>query len=602
MPSDLQNSPDAPPAEEYARRLETRRAAAGELDAAERRLSNYRLAAVLGGLLVAWLAFGARAVSPWWLALPVGAFVLFVLQHDRAIHAAKRARRAVRFYEEGLARLEHRWAGKGNAGERYLDPAHPYAADLDLFGRGSLFERLCAARTRAGEEVLARWLLSPADAETVRSRQAAVADLRPRLDLREDLAILGEQVGETVDVEGLKKWAAAPLELTSGTPPLIAAILSLATVAGAAAWALGYGWQAFALLFLAGQAYSAVVGAPVRRALRALERPARDLEVLALLLARLEREEFGSPRLAQLSADLRAAGQPPSERLARLRTLVGLLEAQRNAVFAPVGLILLWSLQMAHRIEGWRAENGAALLRWIDVISELEALSSLAGYAYERPNDPFPEVRDGGRCFAAEDLAHPLLPDNVAVPNSLRLDESVRLFIISGSNMSGKSTLMRSAGTNTVLALAGAPVRARSLRLSPLQVGASIRIQDSLQGGISRFQAEILRLRQIVDLTGGEYPLFYLLDEILHGTNSHDRRIGAEAVLRSLVERGAVGLTTTHDLALARMVDDPALHAVNVHFEDHMEAGKMAFDYRLRPGVVTKSNALELMRAIGLKV
>ncbi|HEU4754153.1 MAG TPA: DNA mismatch repair protein MutS, partial [Armatimonadota bacterium] len=226
----------------------------------------------------------------------------------------------------------------------------------------------------------------------------------------------------------------------------------------------------------------------------------------------------------------------------------------------------------------------------------------LAAYGFEHPQDPFPELADEGPLFEVEGIAHPLLPAARAVRNDLSLGPELRMLIVSGSNTSGKSTLLRSVGVNTVLALAGAPVRARRLRLSRLSVGASIRVQDSLQGGISRFQAEILRLRRIVELTGGPHPVLFLLDEILHGTNSHDRRIGAAAVLRSLVERGAIGLTTTHDLALTQVAGSPELKAANVHFEDHMEDGRMAFDYHLRPGVVQKSNALELMRAVGLDV
>jgi DNA mismatch repair ATPase MutS len=236
-------------------------------------------------------------------------------------------------------------------------------------------------------------------------------------------------------------------------------------------------------------------------------------------------------------------------------------------------------------------------------VGELEALSSLAGHSYERPQDPFPELAEGGACFEGEGLGHPLIPESRNVRTDLRLsDERLRVLIVSGSNMSGKSTLLRTLGTNTVLALAGATVRARRLRLSPLQVGASIRIQDSLQAGASRFYAEITRLRQIVGLTAEPPPVLFLLDEILHGTNSHDRRIGAEGVVRGLIERGAIGLVTTHDLTLARIADELAPQAANVHFEDHLEGGKMSFDYQLRPGIVQRSNALELMRSVGLEV
>jgi len=199
-------------------------------------------------------------------------------------------------------------------------------------------------------------------------------------------------------------------------------------------------------------------------------------------------------------------------------------------------------------------------------------------------------------------MGHPLISEQRNVRADLLLGDEPGVMIVSGSNMSGKSTLLRTVGVNVVLALAGAPVRAASLRLSPLQVGASIRIQDSLQAGASRFYAEIKRLRQIVELTNGGRPVLFLLDEILHGTNSHDRQIGGERVVRGLIERGAIGLITTHDLALARIADDLGARAANVHFEDHLEDGQMRFDYRLRPGVVQHSNALELMRSVGLDV
>jgi len=207
-----------------------------------------------------------------------------------------------------------------------------------------------------------------------------------------------------------------------------------------------------------------------------------------------------------------------------------------------------------------------------------------------------------GAVYEARALGHPLLPSARCVRNDIALGGARQVLIVSGSNMSGKSTMMRTIGINAVLAFAGAPVRARQLRLSPLSIGASIQIQDSLQGGASRFYAEITRLKQIVELTRGERPLLFLLDEILSGTNSHDRRIGAEAIIRGLVERGAIGLTTTHDLALTRMVEPLGERAANVHFEDHLEDGKMVFDYRMQPGIVTHSNALELMRAVGLEV
>ena len=204
--------------------------------------------------------------------------------------------------------------------------------------------------------------------------------------------------------------------------------------------------------------------------------------------------------------------------------------------------------------------------------------------------------------FDAAQLGHPLIAEARCIRNDVMLSPQQSLLIVSGSNMSGKSTLMRTVGVNVVLALAGAPVRAERLRLARLNVGAAIHIQDSLQAGASRFYAEITRLRQVVELTQAELPLLFLLDEILSGTNSHDRRIGAAAVIKSLVERGALGLVTTHDLALTKIAEELKGRARNVHFQDELKDGQMYFDYRMHDGVVERSNALELMRAVGLDV
>jgi DNA mismatch repair ATPase MutS len=255
-------------------------------------------------------------------------------------------------------------------------------------------------------------------------------------------------------------------------------------------------------------------------------------------------------------------------------------------------------VQTALAIESWRAENGRHVAGWLDAVAEMEALSSLANYSWEHPDDPFPEF-SAEPVFDGEKFGHPLIADEKCVRNSLSLTPPVQLLVVSGSNMSGKSTLLRAVGINAALALAGAPVRARRMTLSFLSLGASIRTMDSLEEGQSRFMAEILRLKQILELPR---PALFLLDELLHGTNSHDRAIGAEGLVRALIENGAMGLATTHDLALSKVADDLAPKAVNVHFEDRLEDGRLVFDYRMRPGVVARSNALDLMRAVGLGV
>ena len=591
------------PHAEYQARLAARRAEEERLGRAERRLSNARLAVFAAGLGVAWLVFGRAALAGAWLAAPIAGFLALVVAHDRVITRRRRAARAAAFYERGLARLEHRFAGSGESGERFADPAHPYAGDLDLFGPGSLFELLCAARTRGGEETLAAWLLGPAPPDVVRERQTAVAELRPRLDLREALALLGGDVRAGVDPETLLAWAGAPpAAIPRAARPLAAALAGTAALAAILLLASDAGPLPLVVALAGEGVLAALFHRRVSTMLRGVEKPGRDLGLLAELLARLEAERFSCPLLARLRAALESAGAPPSREVARLRRRIELLDARRNQLFAPIAGLLLWGTQLGLAIEAWRVRCGPAVARWIAALGEVEALSSLAGHAFEHPEDPFPEIVEGGPRLAAEGLGHPLLPEARCVRNDLGLDGEHRLLVVSGSNMSGKSTLLRTAGVNVVLALAGGTVRARRLLVSPLAVGASVRVVDSLQEGRSRFYAEIRRLRALVDLAQGPLPLLFLLDEILSGTNSHDRRIGAEAVVRGFLARGAVGLVTTHDLALAEIADALAPRAANVHFEDHLEQGEVRFDYRLRPGVVRKSNALELMRAVGLEV
>ncbi len=566
-------------------------------------LGNTRLITLGAGAVVLWLVFRLHVLSSGWLAAPVMVFVALVVWHDRVLRARTRARRAAEFYEQGIARVTDAWAGTGESGERFLVADHPYAADLDLFGRGSLFELLTTARIRAGEETLARWLLAPADIAEVRARQDAVRELQPLVDLREDLALLGDEVGAGGHPDLLTRWGGAPPLVEARWPPVVAAILAGCATMTLTAWALGEGGPLpFALVVVAEVLFSLAVLRPVRTILASVEAPARDLALLTAVFARFEREAFRAERLRHIVDRFKTAGLMPSRRIAQLRLLIDLLNSRQNQLFAPAAAFLLWGAQVGFAIERWRRQSGPRLGEWLEGLGELEALCSLAGYAYEHPADPFPVLVEGGACFEGDGIAHPLLPGARAVPNTVHLGGATRMLLVSGSNMSGKSTLLRAVGTNAVLALAGAPVRADGLRLSRLAVGATLRVQDSLQAGQSRFYAEITRVRAIVGLTSGELPVLFLLDELLSGTNSHDREHGADAIVRGLLDRGAIGLVTTHDLALSGIADRLAPRAENVHFADVLEAGTLAFDYRMRPGVVQTSNALALMRAVGLDV
>jgi hypothetical protein len=578
------------------------------LEKAERKrkvafVAALRLATFAVGVGLLWFVWEREPGSWPFLLAPVVLFSGLLAVHVRLHDALRRAERAERFYLHGIERLEETWQGKGRTGERFSEMDHPYARDLDLFGKGSLFELLDITVSPWGGKTLASWLKHPATLAEVRLRQEAVSELRSLIELRERVASEPAEENEPSNPEALEKWAAAPPLFGSSALRWVAFALGSVTTTLAILWLSSRVDRAVFLASLAVSAsFAAVFRSRASAVLEAAEAPSRDLSILSSLLAILESRGFSSDHLVTLQRALRSEGEPASARIRGLARLVEYLDARRNQLFAPVAALLLWGTQFAFAIESWRRASGPRVPRWLEAVGELDALLALASYSFENPEDVFPETAAVSVSFDAEGLGHPLIAYGRLVRNDVKLGGDVRVLVVSGSNMSGKSTLLRSMGVATVLALAGAPVRAKRLTVSRLQVAASLRIEDSLQDGVSHFYAEILRLRQVMELAKGETPVLFLLDEILHGTNSHDRRIGAEAVVRGLVERGAIGLITTHDLALSRLAETMPGRALNVHFEDHIEEGKIRFDYVMREGIVKKSNALELMRGIGLEV
>ena len=589
-------------AEEYSRRLAVRQAEVARLAKVHERIGTGRLALGVAVLVVAWVVLFERALAPVWLLVPVAAFVALVLYHSSVRRKRVSAERAADYYRHGIARIEDRWSGLGERGERFGATDHIYAADLDLFGAGSLFQLLSVARTRMGEDTLARWLLAPAASATVQERHESILDLRERLDLREAMAVLGEDSRVGVNPQSLLAWAESPNQLSQSWLLAVALLLPALAIAAALFWHYRGFATPFVLVVLVESAVAYFVKRPLSDAIYGTENAFHDLKLFSALLVRIERNEFAAPPLKELVRRLSSHTLPASATLGRLARVIDFSDARSNPLLRLLDVPLLYSLHVALAAERWRGTHGKVIRQWVDALGEFEALSSLAAYSYEHPADPFPEFTDGPAAFVANDLGHPLIPGAKCVRNSVSIAGTTRMLLVSGSNMSGKSTLLRTVGINTVLAMAGAPVRARSLRLTPLQVGASIRVNDSLHEGSSRFYAEITRLREIYALLGAGPALLFLLDELLQGTNSKDRLTGAEGIVRAFVAAGAIGLVSTHDLALTDIGGLPAGTLRNVHFQDEISEGQMRFDFTLRDGVVTKSNGIELMRAIGLKV
>jgi len=608
------------PRAEYERRLAEYEAAYAVCERRHLRLGSVKLGVVAAGLVLLWFVAAQRTIEWEWLSIPVGTYAALAVAHELTLRKRRVAQTAIDLYRRGIARINDNWAGSGATGEEFREAEHVYAEDLDLFGNGCLFQLLSTARLPMGEKRLADWLKHGSSREEVQGRQGLVAELREKLDLHRDLAITGQELRARIAPHTLLEWAERPTVLPGIAWRVIAIALSLCAATGMAYYVEGGSkWPLLGVLAVEG-ALLGWLRKKSKEAITKIDCNAEGLQLFARILERFEREEFNSERLNKIARELRQAddgahgvdrsGSPQkagptkaSDAVQGLARVVYWVDARENVMAKLAELPFLYTLHVAFAAEAWKRRFGAKLRRWLDIAGEMEALVSLGTYAYEHPADCFPEIMaQGCALFEGEALGHPMIAETQCVRNSVRLDEATRVLLVSGSNMSGKSTLLRTVGINAVLAMAGAPVRAARLRMTPLAVGTRIRSGDSLQEGRSNFYTEILHIRRVFDLVGQGTPLLFLFDELLDGTNSHDRRIGAEKLLSSLLHAGAIGMVTTHDLALTEIGGAIGDGLKNVHFEDQVAEGKMRFDYRLRDGVVAKSNAIALMRMIGLDV
>ncbi len=602
----LPSSVTAPAAAGHAVAAATQRALAEALDRRMARIANGRAVTFLAAVVFTGLAIFERLPAVAWpgAAVSAVAYVVLALHHARLLRRERRAQEEAAWHARALARLDGTWPSLPSTGERFVDAHHLYTSDLDIFGTGSLFQWLDETSTGAGEERLAAWLRAPATADVLRGRQEAAQELASMADVRRDLAVAGHlaRAGRS-SPRAFLAWAEGPprLQSISWARPLawalpaftlLTAILSATgVVPRILPWAgvllqllvvaltrrsLGEAWTSFALA----EAGGATLGGA---------------------FARLEQASFHSELLRRLSAGFSPSGLPVSTRMQRFARLLGLAESRRNQLHPVVNLLTLWDVHVFSRLEDWRRQNGALVRQWLEALAEVEALGCLGNVVADHPDFHFPEVDGLKAHLSAHGVWHPLLRD--AVPNDVELPAPGFLLLVTGSNMSGKSTLLRALGVNAVLALAGGPVAAERLSLSVLHILTSMRVQDSLSAGVSFFHAEVLRLKAVLEAAAA-FPgqSLVLLDEILLGTNSGERRVASREVLRLLLEAQALGAVTTHDLALARLEAEHPGSLRAVHFQDHVEAGEMRFDYQLREGVVRTTNALRLMQQAGIPV
>lgn len=587
---------------DYQQRIEQLQIAIGHLQTRQGLLALILALAIVGSVWLGFLAFVRRAVPAWYPALFLPFATVSVYKFTRNRLAAANLSRIRRYYAKGTERLEERWMGNGCSGEEFEPANHVYAADLDLFGPGSLFERICTARTQLGRERLAQYLLQPAPMKESHERQEAVRELTGRDDLRQKIALLGNYDFQDSRWQTFIEWLDSPptkFNVWMWARPIMlatSAVLAVLLTASIIVPSVRSPSRPWLMLIITGQS---VIGLclrkRVRRVIEAAVPVAAEIGIVREGLELLSAETFRAPKLSSLARSAR----PSLDALRMIVPWFTVLRERTKDWFYLPSLLLLLGTQSAIAIEAWRVRYREELKRWLGVWSEFEALNCLAGYAYENPEDCWPEMVDREALFEASDLGHPILPRKSCVRNNVSLGDACRYFVVSGSNMAGKSTLLRAIGVTCVLAFAGAPVRARALRLAMMRVCASISIVDSLREGRSKFLAEVERIRDTLRFAEA-HAVIFLIDEIFSGTNSPDRRAAADAVVRTLTERKAIGAIATHDIALAAIAEHGG---TNMHMASREGTDNpLDFDYRLKVGAARESNALAIARMAGVPI
>jgi hypothetical protein len=495
-----------------------------------------------------------------------------------------------------------------DAGEEFVSTDHAYSSDLDIFGDRSVFHSLNRTTTSIGKRVLSAWLKTfPENANTkkVKEKQEAVQELAGKLDLRQNIQAHGIFIEDSMKrLESFQDLFDEPVAVL-GKKPLIGFIhmFPVVTIGGVVSVFFHVSWLVPVALVLIQGIVNKMTGKARQRIYSLSSRNAKILTAYSKITAELEKENFASNRLKEYRSELFLEDKAASFHIKKLSTLLGYFDMRLSREFHLLfNNLFFWDLHCVYRIEKWKKKAGPVIHKWFDVIGNFEALSSFANTLFNNPDWTMPEVCGPEFRLEARSIGHPLIPKAENVRNDVSLPHKGNVLIVTGPNMSGKTTFLKTLGVNIVLAMAGGPVCAQQLALSPLRLYTSMKVTDSLDKKLSLFYAELQRLKMIMDAILGKEPVFYLIDEMLKGTNESDRHKGAIALIKQLVENVADGVLATHDLELTKLEQDFAETISNYHFDGYIEGDKLLFDYKLKIGVCQSSNALELMKKVGIKV
>jgi len=581
------------------------------------RLSLLRLFVfILTIVLVISLATSAAPAIAVWLA-GIAGFALFgwlLRMFRKGKHAHALAQALIQINQKELRLRKADFEGA----QPFSPPLHkhPYASDLDIFGRFSVFSLLNRCTTDTGRETLSNWLLQPSTTDRIRERQLAVKELKEKADFRQQFEAAGAVFSHPeTNTPLLLEWLKSP-QIPSKKRRFFTVLLSIMPFFSISAVALYlshgnnplYVLPALLLMFLNYQ----LIKAQHVHTDDLLTKTYYNLNLLRsfkAMIGLLERNQFEAPLLTSLNRHFLHQGFKATEQISQLENILGWMQPRGSKALGIGGNVFYWIFNLLFlidfiwllRADNWKRRNQHDIGQWFRALGEWEALNSLAGFAFAHPNFAFPEVSERPYQFKAKQLGHPLLAERQRVCNDFSMEGKGSLVMITGSNMAGKSTFLRSVGVNMVLALAGSAVCAEQMEVSNMGLFTSMRTQDNLKESLSGFYAELDRLKQLLELLRADTPILFMLDELLKGTNSEDRQRGAVALVKQISQLKAFGIVSTHDLAMSRLAAD-YLPIRDYSFNSSIEQGEIHFDYRLTPGICKGFNASELMKRIGIDV
>lgn len=595
------------PKEQYEKRKLYYRRRFEKLTRTTNRLSNVRLIVFLAGCGLAAVFYMNRrsSLGAGMVILTFVLFALFVLWHQKLKICRNYFKVLYENYDQALSRLAGNWSNFSDTGKDFIDPTHSYSNDLDIFGMGSLFQWITTAKTFRGRETLKKVLTKPpGEIGTINKRQEAIQELARNLAWRQRFLAEARMTKRPLNspetiIEWAKSYDASYLRLRV---IILARALPIITVAFLLIYLLTSGISVlYPIVFIAIQTIILFVGRERGKALNAVYTYKESINIYEKMLERFEKHIFHAEHLVNLKKGLLDRDRRPAyEQIRKLSSLADLIANRGNAMFLIINILTLWDIQCMISLESWKEKSGRSLGNWVDTIAELEALNSLAVIATDHPEWGLPVITSENLGISTVKMGHPLVRG--AVCNDLTLDKNSGILLITGSNMSGKSTLLRTVGINLVLAYAGAPVFAQQFSCSMFQIYTCMRVSDNLGENISSFYAELLRIKQIVSAAKNDSKIFFLLDEIFKGTNSQDRHAGAKVLIQQLSKAGAMGMVSTHDLELGDLERVSERRIRNYHFREYYKNNEIHFDYKLRPGISTTRNAMYLIKMAGIDV